>query len=122
MKLTRLIIPAFAILLAIPTMALPQGRWNYDRDQDRNYGYSGRIDSRDDAYRAGYNEGYRNGMRRGREDFRDGRRFNNHVRDFRWNTFGFNSRFRNDFRRGFNNGYREGYEQVYRGRRGNRWY
>jgi len=115
----KFLIPAFALLLMIPTLALPQGRW--DAGWYGDYGY-GRIDSRDDAYRAGYDEGYRQGTRQGRNDMLDGRRYHDKFYELDRLGYGFNPRFRSDFRKGLKTGYKEGYREAYRGHRGNRWY
>jgi hypothetical protein len=118
--ITRWIIPAFAVLFAIPSIALPQGRWN-NGDGNRNPGYS-RIDSKAEAYRAGYSDGYREGMRRGRQDYLERRRFNNRVPETALFGGEFNFRFRNEARKGFKNGYKEGYRDSYQGHRFNRRY
>jgi len=115
----KFLIPAFALLPMIPTLALPQGRWDGGGYGDSGYG---RIDSRDDAYRAGYDEGYRQGFRLGRDDMLDGRRYSDKFYELDRFGYGFNPRFRNDFRKGLKTGYKEGYREAYRGHRGNRWY
>ncbi len=118
--IAKLTLPVFAILFIIPSIAMPQGRWD-GRDWDRNPGY-GRIENRQESYRAGYDDGYREGMRQGRRDYLDRHRYNDKVREldrFSWDA---NPRFRNDFRKGFKNGYKDGYRNAFGGRRNNRWY
>jgi flagellar biosynthesis/type III secretory pathway protein FliH len=115
-RVTKRIIPVFALLLALPALTLPQGRWN-DRDWDRNPGY-GRMDSKDNAYHAGYNEGYREGVRQARHDSHEGRRFYNRDREIDHFGYGHNSRYDKDFQKGYKKGYKEGYREAYR--RGNR--
>ncbi len=116
--IARWIILAFALLLVVPNMALPQGRWN-DRDN-----YYGRIENKNDAYRAGYNDGYREGRRQGGYDFRHHRRRDDRYKQYDrgYGYYGYNSRYKGEYKKGFKKGYREGYRSTYQEYRGNRWY
>jgi hypothetical protein len=123
-QFTKWFVPVLALAMALPIVAMPQGRWNgrdWGRDTDGYPGY-GRIDNRDEAYRAGYNQGFSDGEHQGRSDSRVGRHFNEKARDLDRFGYGFsNSRFRNDFKKGFRKGYREGYRAGYQ-QRGRRWF
>lgn len=109
--IARWILLAFALLLAAPTLALPQDRWD-------NRDYYGRIDSKDSAYRAGHRDGYREGRRQGyydqRHHLRSDNRYRGNERGFGF--YGYDSRYRSQYRKGFRNGYREGYNEAYRRR------